>query len=204
MRLANSPRYRPEREITDLSGAVFLLGQQGLNQLVMSVALRPIFNQAKGRYGSPRRHLALGPERARRRRDHQAGQCRGRRVLRLPRGPELAARSDGAAAGAGRDVGTDDPAAGSGGAASAAAAADGRLVRADRRALGLPVQGRRGAGAAARTRGGVGGARAVGASGPGRGLASADAAGLAAGATGRLVRRAAAVLRRAGARVQRG
>lgn len=52
MRLANSPRYRPEREITDLSGAVFVLGQQGLNQLVMSVALRPIFNQAKGRYGS--------------------------------------------------------------------------------------------------------------------------------------------------------
>ncbi len=52
MRLANSPRYRPEREITDLSGAVFVLGQQGLNQLVMSVALRPIFNQAKGRHGS--------------------------------------------------------------------------------------------------------------------------------------------------------
>lgn len=52
MRLANSPRYRPEREITDLSGAVFVLGQQGLNQLVMSVALRPIFNQSKGRYGS--------------------------------------------------------------------------------------------------------------------------------------------------------
>ncbi|OWQ90476.1 hypothetical protein CDN99_14110 [Roseateles aquatilis] len=52
MRLANSPRYRPEREITDLAGAVMVLGQQGLNQLVMSVAMRPIFNQAKGRYSS--------------------------------------------------------------------------------------------------------------------------------------------------------
>lgn len=52
MRLANSPRYRTEREITDLSGAVMVLGQQGLNQLVMSVAMRPIFHQGKGRYGS--------------------------------------------------------------------------------------------------------------------------------------------------------
>lgn len=52
MRLANSPRYRTEREITDLSGAILVLGQQGLNQLVMSVALRPIFNQGKGRYQS--------------------------------------------------------------------------------------------------------------------------------------------------------
>jgi HD-like signal output (HDOD) protein len=52
MRLANSPRYRTEREITDLSGAVMVLGQQGLNQLVMSVALRPIFHQGKGRYAS--------------------------------------------------------------------------------------------------------------------------------------------------------
>jgi len=52
MRLANSPRYRTEREITDLSGAVMVLGQQGLNQLVMSVALRPIFHQGRGRYAS--------------------------------------------------------------------------------------------------------------------------------------------------------
>jgi len=52
MRLANSPRYRPEREITDLSGAVTVLGQQGLDQLVMGAAMRPIFHQGKGRYGS--------------------------------------------------------------------------------------------------------------------------------------------------------
>lgn len=52
MRLANSPRYRTEREITDLAGAVMVLGQQGLDQLVMSVAMRPIFHQGKGRYGS--------------------------------------------------------------------------------------------------------------------------------------------------------
>lgn len=52
MRLANSARYRTGREITDLSGAVMVLGQQGLNQLVMSVALRPILNQAKGRFSS--------------------------------------------------------------------------------------------------------------------------------------------------------
>lgn len=52
MRLANSPRYRTEREITDLAGAVMVLGQQGLDQLVMSVAMRPLFHQGKGRYGS--------------------------------------------------------------------------------------------------------------------------------------------------------
>lgn len=50
MRLANSARYRRGREISDLNGAVMVLGQQGLNQLVMSVALRPIFNQRQGRY----------------------------------------------------------------------------------------------------------------------------------------------------------
>lgn len=52
MRLANSPRYRTEREITDLSGAVMVLGQQGLNQLVMSVAMRPIFHQGQGRHAA--------------------------------------------------------------------------------------------------------------------------------------------------------
>ncbi|WP_431049853.1 HDOD domain-containing protein [Roseateles sp. L2-2] len=52
MRLANSPRYRTEREITDLAGAVMVLGQQGLDQLVMSVAMRPLFHHGKGRYGS--------------------------------------------------------------------------------------------------------------------------------------------------------
>lgn len=51
MKLANSPRYRPEREITDLQAAVMVLGQQGLDQMVMSVTLRPIFSQQKGRHG---------------------------------------------------------------------------------------------------------------------------------------------------------
>lgn len=50
LRLANSPRYRSGREITDLQSAVMVLGQQGLNQLVMSVALRPIYSQSQGRF----------------------------------------------------------------------------------------------------------------------------------------------------------
>ncbi|MET0208807.1 MAG: HDOD domain-containing protein [Burkholderiaceae bacterium] len=52
MRLANSPRYRTGREITDLSSAIMVLGQQGLNQLVMSVSMRPIFKQGKGRHSA--------------------------------------------------------------------------------------------------------------------------------------------------------
>ena len=51
VRLANSARYRPVREITDLQGAVLVLGQIGLAQLVTRVAVRPIFNAAQGRFG---------------------------------------------------------------------------------------------------------------------------------------------------------
>ena len=51
VRLANSPHYRRARDITDLQGAVLVLGQTGLLQLVTRVAARPIFNLAQGRFG---------------------------------------------------------------------------------------------------------------------------------------------------------
>ena len=50
VRLANSPRYRTVRDISNLQGAVMLLGSTGLQQLVASVALRPIFNKGQGRF----------------------------------------------------------------------------------------------------------------------------------------------------------
>lgn len=51
MRMANSAMYRPEREITDLASAVMVIGHEGLNQVVMRVTLRPIFNQDRqGRF----------------------------------------------------------------------------------------------------------------------------------------------------------
>lgn len=51
VRLANSPRYRTQRPIEDLTGALMLLGQLGLSQLVMRAAVRPIFKIAQGRLG---------------------------------------------------------------------------------------------------------------------------------------------------------
>lgn len=51
MRMANSAMYRPEREITDLASAVMVIGHEGLNQVVLRVTLRPIFNQDRqGRF----------------------------------------------------------------------------------------------------------------------------------------------------------
>lgn len=50
VRLANSPRFRTDREINDLKDAVMLLGSAGLQQLVATVALRPIFNKGQGRF----------------------------------------------------------------------------------------------------------------------------------------------------------
>ncbi len=50
MRVANSALYRPEREITDLASAVLVLGHEGLNEVVMRVTMRPIYNQTQGRY----------------------------------------------------------------------------------------------------------------------------------------------------------
>jgi HD-like signal output (HDOD) protein len=51
VRLANSPRYRPTREIRSLEEAVQLLGQQGLEQLVCRVMLSPVFSARQGRFG---------------------------------------------------------------------------------------------------------------------------------------------------------
>jgi HD-like signal output (HDOD) protein len=51
VRLANSPRYRTGRDIADLQEAVIALGQSGLTQLVVSAAMRPIFDARQGRFG---------------------------------------------------------------------------------------------------------------------------------------------------------
>lgn len=51
VRLANSPRYRTQRPIEDLTGALMMLGQLGLSQLVMRAAVRPIFQGAQGPLG---------------------------------------------------------------------------------------------------------------------------------------------------------
>jgi HD-like signal output (HDOD) protein len=50
VRLANSPRYRTSREITNLQDAVIVLGQRGLIQVVIGAALRPIFDAGHGRF----------------------------------------------------------------------------------------------------------------------------------------------------------
>lgn len=50
VRLANSPRYRTGRDIADLQEAVIAIGQRGLMQLVISAAMRPIFNAQQGRF----------------------------------------------------------------------------------------------------------------------------------------------------------
>jgi len=50
VRLANSPRYRTPREITDLQEAMILLGQRGLIELVTGAAMRPIFSHRQGRF----------------------------------------------------------------------------------------------------------------------------------------------------------
>jgi HD-like signal output (HDOD) protein len=50
VRLANSPRYRTGRDIADLQGAVIALGQRGLVQLVVSAAMRPIYDARQGRF----------------------------------------------------------------------------------------------------------------------------------------------------------
>jgi HD-like signal output (HDOD) protein len=51
VRLANSPRYRPSREISSIEDAVQLLGQIGLEQLVSRVMLSPVFSARQGRFG---------------------------------------------------------------------------------------------------------------------------------------------------------
>lgn len=51
VRLANSPRYRPSREIKSLEQAVQVLGQDGLSQLVSRAMLGPVFSAQSGRFG---------------------------------------------------------------------------------------------------------------------------------------------------------
>jgi HD-like signal output (HDOD) protein len=50
VRLANSPRYRTSREISDLQDAVIVLGQRGLIQIVIAATMRPIFDARHGRF----------------------------------------------------------------------------------------------------------------------------------------------------------
>jgi HD-like signal output (HDOD) protein len=50
LQLANSPRYRGEHELKRLDDAVARLGQQGLQQLVTQVALRPIYSTRSGHF----------------------------------------------------------------------------------------------------------------------------------------------------------
>jgi HD-like signal output (HDOD) protein len=50
VRLANSPRYRTGREISDLQDAVIVLGQRGLIQIVIAATMRPIFDARHGRF----------------------------------------------------------------------------------------------------------------------------------------------------------
>jgi HD-like signal output (HDOD) protein len=57
VRLANSPRYRTSREISDLQDAVILLGQRGLFQIVIAATMRPIFDVQHGRFSRIARTL---------------------------------------------------------------------------------------------------------------------------------------------------
>ncbi|HEX4585123.1 MAG TPA: HDOD domain-containing protein [Burkholderiaceae bacterium] len=50
VRLANSPRFRPSRDIANLQEAVIALGQRGLGQLVTNAVMRPIFDTRQGRF----------------------------------------------------------------------------------------------------------------------------------------------------------
>ena len=50
VRVANSPRYRIARDVQDLQEAVIMLGQRGLVQIVISAAMRPIFDARRGRF----------------------------------------------------------------------------------------------------------------------------------------------------------
>jgi HD-like signal output (HDOD) protein len=50
IRIANSPRYRATRAMGSLQDAVMVLGQNGMNQLVTNVAMRPVFSMQTGRF----------------------------------------------------------------------------------------------------------------------------------------------------------
>lgn len=58
IRIANSPRYRASQTLGSLQDAVMVLGQQGMNQLITQVAMRPVFNGQNGRFSQrARSHL---------------------------------------------------------------------------------------------------------------------------------------------------
>jgi HD-like signal output (HDOD) protein len=50
LRVANSPYYRSGREIESIEQAVLVLGDDGLRQLVASVAFRPLINVQSGHF----------------------------------------------------------------------------------------------------------------------------------------------------------
>jgi len=50
IRLANSPRYRTLRAISSVQEAILLLGQRGLEQLLVRVVMGPVFDGRQGRY----------------------------------------------------------------------------------------------------------------------------------------------------------
>ncbi len=50
LRLANSPYYRTGREINSLEQAVFILGRNGLRQLVANAAMKPLLNIQTGHF----------------------------------------------------------------------------------------------------------------------------------------------------------
>ena len=55
MRLANSPRYRTTRPIDSVHGAVMILGQTGMQQLLVRTMMGPVFDGRQGRFS---RHAA--------------------------------------------------------------------------------------------------------------------------------------------------
>lgn len=50
LRAANSALYNTDQAITSIEHAVLIIGQEGLRQLIASVAFRPIINLQSGRY----------------------------------------------------------------------------------------------------------------------------------------------------------
>ena len=51
IRLANSPRYRTTRAISSVHEAILLLGQRGIEQLVVRLVMGPVFDARQGRHG---------------------------------------------------------------------------------------------------------------------------------------------------------
>lgn len=50
IRLANSSYYSRGKEIADLQDAVMMLGQLGLEKIIVQAAMRPVFNAQQGRF----------------------------------------------------------------------------------------------------------------------------------------------------------